>query len=116
MRRRTFISIPAMIAGAVGLARLVTGCGPASVYEITVASADDGRSVFQATSRFYEVRVDTRTWQNASIVGLAKVTAIDGFRSDKWIFEVNGREYNGTIDAAEATRVRTGDTITWRQV
>lgn len=114
--RRDFLRACGALAGG-GLVNGLglSGCGGSIVYEVTVLPPDDGASVFQATARRYEVRVARRAWQDPGLRGLAMVTAIDGFEAD-WIFEVGGRRHDASFDAAERTRVRTGEVITWREV
>lgn len=112
LSRREFMGACGTLAaaGSFGL-----GCGGV-VYELAVDPRDHGRSVYQATARFYEVRVDRRPWENPRLAGLRKIVSIDGFRSENWVFEVDGARYDGSADAAELTRVAAGEIITWREV
>gem|GEM_PF-5377544 len=111
MTRRQFLgTVP---VGVVGLA--VARCGGSISAELTVHPADDGRSVYEATARYYRVGVDSDPAFRARY-GSPKVTHIGGTFSRDWIFEVNGRRYEGNRDSALGTHVRAGETITWREV
>lgn len=115
MTRRRFVAACSATLAWLGFGKSMSGCDNGIAYEVRVSSLDNGASVYQATARQYQVLVETRSWQNLFLAGVRKVVAIDGMRSEDWVFEINGFLYNGN-DAAEITRVRTGQVITWRTV
>ena len=114
LTRREFLGTCGALVGAGVLGTI--GCSDEHVYEVTVSALDDGKSVYQATARYHRLAIDTRTDWNGVPAGNRKVVAIDQAVSDNWIFEINGRRYDGNVDAADLTHVRAGEIITWREV
>lgn len=115
--RREFLRYGAALVGASFLPA-GSGClqNEPNTYAVTVKSLAD-QSVYEATAREHDLLVNIHgNWRNPNLNGLHKVVAIDGVQSDSWIFEIDGRRYDGNLDAAEATIVRAGQVVTWRQI
>lgn len=114
MTRREFLKV--IPVGSVAVAALAAArCGGGVSVEFTVHPADNGRSVYEATARYYRVGVDPDP-SFRSRYGSPKVTHVDGTFSRNWIFEVNGHRYAGNRDSALGTHVRAGHVVTWREV
>lgn len=115
LTRREFFGVCGALAGASLFGGI--GCGAERVYEVSVSDLDDGQSVYQATARYHRLTVDARTkWNREVLPGSRKVVAIDGVASDRWVFEIDGRRFAASADAADVTRVRVGQVIAWRMV
>ncbi len=102
------------IFGCSGAALILksVGCGGGPVYEFQVRPSEDGLSVWTATARHWPVGVDA----NPSYLqhfGSPKVTHLDGFQSEGWVFEIDHRRYQGRLDSASSTRLWRGQVVTW---
>lgn len=107
-------ALGAMISSTMGA--LFAGCGGGASFSLTVGPEHDDASVFVATSAFYNLGIEVRRWENPVLAGQRKVVTIDGMRSENWVFEINGRRFDGSADAAAQTRVFEGQVITWFEV
>lgn len=115
LNRRIFLGACGALVGAGLLGEF--GCSNKPIYEVTVNALDDGQSVYQATARYYRLVIDARgQWGHDVLPGSRKVIAVGHTISDRWIFEIDGRQFDGSTDAVDTTRVHTGQVITWREV